>query len=93
MLLLDTRDCVEFLSIFLLSKTNVILKFNHENGSMKMCFTGMFCIFVSLIHSLTHEMATKVNGRNIHVNCIVLAFLKCPTHGMSPPCYQSCLSE
>lgn len=43
--------------------------------------------------SLTHEMATKENGHNIYVHCIVVVFLKCPTHGMSPPCYLSCLSE
>lgn len=71
--------------------TNAILKFIHENGSMNsVLFWDVLYCWIS--DSLTREMATKENKRNIYVNWIFLMFLKCPTHGMSPPSYLSYLS-
>lgn len=47
--------------------TNAILKFIHENGSMNsVLFWDVLYCWIS--DSLTREMATKENKRNIYVN-------------------------
>lgn len=61
--------------------------FNHENGSIKM----VFFLDVLYLYSLARWLPMWMSV--MYVNWIALVSLKCPTHGMSPLCYLSYLSE